>query len=369
MPFEMKQITLTSRRAKSLVGLEIEAGSVAAAEIRSGGSGQLSKSAIAPLPSGAVHDGEIVDPDAVASVLRDVFAENKLSKQVRLGIANQSVVVRTMRLPAIDDPKELDVAVRFQAQEQIPMPLDQAVLDHRVVGGIPATEDSGPMIDVILVAARRDMIDASMQLLRKAGLQPAGIDLSAFGLIRALGSSALPAGEDEGEESSVDASAILYCNIGETTNLAVAKRRSCLFTRVAPAGLGAIEGNLVAATGMAPEHAAPWLHHVGLSQLPEQIDGDPPTILATRSALETGVADLQSELRLSLDFYAAGEGSAPIDHVVLSGPASAIPGFAEAIEAGFSSLPFEVSRPAALASLDPASAARLTLSYGLALDS
>lgn len=363
---EMKQITLTSRREKPLVGLEIEAGSVAAAEIRSGGSGQLSKSAIAPLPSGAVHDGEIVDPDAVAATLRTLFAENKLSKRVRLGIANQSVVVRTMRLPAIDDPKELDVAVRFQAQEQIPMPLDQAVLDHRVVGGIAATENSVAMIDVILVAARRDMIDASMQLMRKAGLQPAGIDLSAFGLIRALGQPAQP--ERDGEESTADASAVLYCNIGETTNLAVAKRRSCLFTRVAPAGLGAIASNLSASTGLAPEHAIAWLNHVGLTQPPEQIEGDPQVVLATRSALEAGVADLQSELRLSLDFYAAGEGAAPIDRVVLSGPASAIPGFAVAIEAGFSSLPFEVSRPPALANLDAASAARLTLSYGLALE-
>ena len=124
----------------ALVGLEIEAGSVAAAEVRANGAARLTATAIAPLPPGAFHDGEVVDPGALAAVLRSLFAEHKLSRRVRLGIANQRVVVRTLRLPAIDDPKELEAAVRFEAQEQIPMPIDQAVLDHRVVGGVPAAE-------------------------------------------------------------------------------------------------------------------------------------------------------------------------------------------------------------------------------------
>ena len=73
-----------------------------------------------------------------------MFSSNKLSKQVRVGVANQRVVVRTMRLPAIEDPKEMAAAVRFQAEEQMPMPLDQAVLEHQVVGGVPAEEGSPP---------------------------------------------------------------------------------------------------------------------------------------------------------------------------------------------------------------------------------
>ena len=57
---------------------------------------------------------------------------------MRLGVGNQRVVVRTLRLPAIEDPKELEAAVRFQAQEQMPMPLEHAVLEYQVVGGVPA---------------------------------------------------------------------------------------------------------------------------------------------------------------------------------------------------------------------------------------
>jgi type IV pilus assembly protein PilM len=360
---------LSARREKSLVGLEIEAGSVAAAEIRGGGSTELDKTAIAPLPEGAFRDGEVADTDAVAESLRSMFAEHQLSKRVRLGISNQRVVVRTLRLPAIDDPNELDAAVRFQAQEQIPMPLDQAVLDHRVVGGIAATENSAAMIDVILVAARREMIEASLQPLREAGLQPVGIDLSAFGLIRALSDSAPPDDEATPDDAapSRQTGATLFCNVGDTTNLAVARLRSCLFTRVAPVGLGAIADDLSDKTSLTLEHSRMWLNHVGLAQTPEEISGDPAVVSAARQALEEGASALQGELRLSLDFYAAQEGAEPVDRVVLGGPGSAIPGFSEQIEAGFG-VPFEVGRPLALGEFDAPSAARLTLPYGLALE-
>ena len=81
--------------------------------------------------------------------LRALFSEHTSSPSGSAsGIANQRVVVRTLRLPAIEDPTELEAAVRFQAQEQIPMPLEQAVLDHQVVGGVPAAEGAPPQMDV-----------------------------------------------------------------------------------------------------------------------------------------------------------------------------------------------------------------------------
>jgi type IV pilus assembly protein PilM len=359
-------LQLTKKKSeKSLVGLEIEAGSIAAAEVSINGGSQLTAAAIAPLPPGAFHDGEVVDCDVVAETLRATFSENDLPKRVRLGIANQRVVVRTMRLPAIDDPGELAAAVRFEAEEQIPMPIDQAVLDHRVVGGIAAAEDTAPKIDVVVVAARRDMIAASLRPLREAGLEPVGVDLSAFGLIRALGGDeALPADIGEAE---IPPAAVLYCNLGDVTNLAVAKGRSCLFTRVAPAGLEDIATGLAASTGLAQDHARLWLAHVGLGDPLESIEGDPALIAQARAALESGASTLLDEVRLSLDFYGAQEGAVPVERVVLSGPGSAIPGLAEQMTP-IIGLPIELGRPAALDGLDATSAARLTLSYGLALD-
>jgi type IV pilus assembly protein PilM len=363
----MTPILQKSRKKKdaALVGLEIEAGSIGAAEVRSNGAVHVTAAATAPLAPEAFHDGEVADPSSVAEALRELFAEHKLGKRVRLGIANQRVVVRTLRLPAIDDPGELDAAVRFSAQEQIAMPLDQAVIDHRVVGGVGAVDGAPPQVDVIVVAARRDMIAASLRPLKDAGLEPVGVDLSAFGMIRALGEVAAPAASEP--EAQQVPTAVLYCNIGDVTNLAVAKGRSCLFTRVSPVGLEDIAGGFASVTGLSPEHAQMWLDHVGLAQPLELVEGDPDTVAKARTALENGAAALLDELRLSLDFYGAQEAAVPVERLVLCGPGSAIPGLAAHMEPVLG-LPIAIGQPEALAGLDPATAARLTLPFGLALE-
>jgi type IV pilus assembly protein PilM len=351
-------------RESALVGLEIEAGSIAAAEVRRNGGVELTAAGSVSLAPEAFHDGEVADPETVAAALRELFDERKLGKRVRLGIANQRVVVRTLRLPAIEDPTELSAAVRFAAQEQIAMPLEQAVIDHRVVGGVGAVEGMAPQVDVIVVAARRDMIAASLKPLRDAGLEPVGVDLSAFGMIRALGDSAYS--PVEGAEQQAP-SAVLYCNVGDVTNLAVAKGRSCLFTRVSPVGLEDVAGGLASITGLAPEHARMWLDHVGLALPLEQVEGDPDTVGKARDALENGASALLDELRLSLDFYGAQDAAVPVDHVVLCGPGSTIAGLAARMEPVLG-LPISIGRPPALSGLEPAEAARLTLPFGLALD-
>jgi type IV pilus assembly protein PilM len=357
----------TSRKKKdaTLVGLEIEAGSIGATEVRANGTVQVTAAATGALPPGAFHDGEVTDAEGVAEALRSLFSEHKLAKKVRLGIANQRVVVRTLRLPAIDDPAELRAAVGFAAQEQIAMPLEQAVIDHRVVGGIGAIEGAAPQIDVIVVAARRDMIAASLKPLRDAGLEPVGVDLSAFGMIRALGQAG--ASLENSDDAQAPPSAVLYCNVGDVTNLAVAKGRSCLFTRVSPVGLEDMVASFASAKRLSPEHARQWLDHVGLGQPTDQLEGDPQTIARARAALENGASALLDELRLSLDFYGAQETAVPVDRVVLCGPGSTIPGLVERMEPVLG-LPIAIGRPEALAGLDVTSAARLTLPYGLALE-
>jgi len=353
------------KKGLAQVGLEIESGSIAAVEVQVNGATRVTATATAPLPAEAFRDGEVADPATVAEALSGLFSEHKLCKRVRLGIANQRVVVRTLRLPAIEDPQELAAAVRFSAQEQIAMPLDQATIDHRVVGGVAAVDGAAPQIDVIVVAARRDMISASLQPLVDAGLEPIGVDLSAFGMIRAVGGAA-SAGSIAGEAQATSGAA-LYCNIGDVTNLAVAKGRSCLFTRVSPVGLGDIAASLASTTGLSQEHARMWLNHVGLTTPVELIEGDADTIGKARSALEIGATSLLDELRLSLDFYGAQEGAARAERIVLCGPGSIIPGLSAHMEPALG-LPIELGQAGALADLDPASAARLTLPFGLALE-
>src|SRR3954452_11724342 len=236
---------LSTHKKKNVVGLDIEAGSVAAAEVASNGHVAVTKFGAIGLSPGVVRDGEVSDAQALSEALKELFARHKLSKSVQLGLASQRVAVRVLRLPAIDDHKELQTAVRFQAQELIPMPLDQAVLDWQVVGHVSG-EGGERLLDVVVVAARREAVRGMVSALRSAGLKPVGVDLSAFGMIRALangqrsavgpgryvdapgGSS--PEGEERiaehlgGDGSGVLATtpeaspARLYCDIGDITN-------------------------------------------------------------------------------------------------------------------------------------------------------
>jgi type IV pilus assembly protein PilM len=368
---------LSGTKRKSIVGLDIEAGSVAAAEVSVNGGITVSRHGFAPLPPGAFREGEVVDADLLVPTIKELFAREKLPKAVRLGVANQRVVVRTLRMPPIDDRGELETAIRFQAQEHIPMPLDQAVIDWHVVGDA-FTAGGDPGIDVVIVAARRDMIASLHGALQQAGLRPVGIDLSAFAMVRALVGGARVAVGAAGyvEAPSDDAPttdapkiepAVLYCNLGDVTNLAVALGSTCVFTRISPFGLEGMAQKLAERRGLTLEHARQWLGHVGLEQPVQSIEGDPEHVLATREALLQGAGKLVDELRMTLDYYAGQEGALPIECIVACGPGTSVPGLLERLARDLGRR-CEVGRPAPLAGLDQATAARLTLPYGLALE-
>jgi type IV pilus assembly protein PilM len=385
---------LATRKNKTVVGLDIEAGSLAAAEVASNGHVAVTRFGTLPLSPGVFRDGELADTDALSAALKELFAANKLSKSVRLGLASQRVAVRVLRLPAIDDEKELQTAVRFQAQELIPMPLDQAVLDWQVVGRVGG-ENGDSMLDVVVVAARREAVRGLVAALRGAGLRPVGVDLSAFGMIRALGAGqhaavgpgtyvdapgigAEPPGERIAEHLGGDGSAAaeavpepqparLYCNLGDVTNVAVARGSTCFFTRVCPFGIEGIAQRLAERRELTLEHARQWLVHVGLEAPVESIEGDPEVISTARDSLAEGATRLVDELRLTLEYYGAQEDAVPVDGVVACGAGTTIPGLVERLQRDLAHR-FEVGRPQALAHLDDPTAARLTVSYGLGLE-
>lgn len=352
----------TKKKSTSLVGLDIESGSIAATEVRSQSNRTVGRTAIVPLKPGVVREGDLVDGSTLSDALKDLFGRYKLGKRVRLGVANQRVIVRTLELPLLEDPEELASAVRFRAQDAIPMPLDQAVLDHRVIAKRDGP-DGNRMMDVLAVAARRDMVVSLVQALRNAGLEPAGIDLSAFGMIRALDEDS---GEPPLQSGDMPPVTTLYCHLGDITNLAVARGGECLFTRVSPFGMEAIADRLAGRQEISMDDARELLMEVGLEEDLDLFDRDDGAG-AARDVLEEGASKLVEELRMSMDFYGAQEGVTAVDRVSICGAGSTIPGLPERIQAGLG-LGIACELPEALSHLDPEDAARLTVSYGLALE-
>ena len=292
------------------VGLDVDGRHVAAVELEGR---RVVKAAAAEVPVGAVRDGEVADEEALSEALKDLFASNGLSRTVHLGVANQHIVVRQIDLPEIDDEEQREQAVRFQAAEAIAMPLDEAVLDYQVTG-VAEAPGGPPQMKVVVVAARRSMVEALTKAVRGAGLKPHGIDLSAFSLVRIL------ATPDAGSDA-----AQVFCHLGAVTNLAIAVGSTCLFTR----------------------------------PLSTQPEGDPMEVAAA----------MADEIRLSIDYYMSQPGALPVRDLVVSGPGARSLGLVEELASRLA-LPATVAKP--LGTLDPSGvgeddAYRYTIAAGLAL--
>ena len=321
MAVPMPVSSMGRSRSTTFVGLTIEPGRVAAAHVSVNGSIAIQDGGRAELEPGIVRDGEVADSEALAEALRTLWSEHKsLDKRVRIGVANARIVVRTMHLPPISDVKQLAGAVRFQAADEIPMPLEDAVLDFQSLGVVDTP--AGARQKIVLVAARREMILDTLTAARAAGLKPMGIDLSAFGMVRALQS----AGAEDGPE--------LLVSVGGLTNLAVADHGVCTFTRVAGSGLENLAVELAERRELTLEHARMWLHHVGLEAPVEDVEGEEAIVADARLILSSGARRIASEVRASLDFHQGqvADGTV-VRRVVLTGPAVAVAGFSAALEA------------------------------------
>jgi type IV pilus assembly protein PilM len=340
-----------SRRArtKNVTGLAIEPGSIAAAKVTVNGHIAVDQAAVAPLEPNVVRDGEVGDAAALTEALKELFREHKdLGKKVRVGIANARIVVRPLDLPPIENAAELATAVRFRAAEELPMPLDQAVLDFQDTGMIETPE--GPRRRVVVVAARRDMVEQFVTAVRAAGLKLEGIDLAAFAMIRALGPDVEPT---------------LYVSVGGLTNLAIADERGCSFTRIAPTGLESMAAEVAERCVLPLHEAREWLTRVGVLAAPEQFDGDAETAAMVRTVLDSGVRKLGGDLRFSLDFHQSA-GGAPVQRVVLTGPAARVPSLAGALERELGIAVDErvIDGDSSVIGVDPA---RVTVAAGLAV--
>jgi type IV pilus assembly protein PilM len=230
-----------NRRGPDVVGLDIQPGYVAAVQAHVNGGIVVERAAGAPLPPDTVREGEVFDERALGDSLDELFREAGLGRRVRVGLANQRTVLRTLELPPVDDQKTLAAAVRSQAEDQVPMPLASAVLDYHSLGVFDTP--AGPRQRVIVVAAQREMVERLLRAVRHAGLRAEGVDLSAFALIRSLyarGAVAVPAEGDAPDGAPDAAERVLYLNVGGLTNMAIAEGTLCRFTRVVGGGLEAM---------------------------------------------------------------------------------------------------------------------------------
>jgi type IV pilus assembly protein PilM len=300
--------------ARKVVGLDIGTTAVRAAEVSvRRGQVVLERIGQAGLPEGAVIDGEVTDPAAVATALKDLWRRTRIgTRRVIIGVANQRVVVRLVDLPWMP-PAELRSSLAFQAGDYLPIPVDQTELDYAVIG---EQEPAGGqrLLRVLLVAAQKEMLAGHLEAVRLAGLRSAGIDLNPIALLRSLGPVA---GFEEGAEALVDVGA-------RVTNLVVHNNGVLRFVRILLMGGDDVTSTLERVLELDRDTAERTKLAASAG---DEVDPEAGELVAQR--LEAFV----EEVRGSLDFYRTQQDATPLGRVVVSGGGSLLGPLVERLQA------------------------------------
>lgn len=314
------------------IGLDIGSSAVRVAEVeqRRGGALRLTRHGEVNLPPGAVVDGDVLEPTVVADALRKLWDSTGVrGRNVAVGLASQRVTVRQLDLPDLPDT-ELEAAVRLQAQDQLSMPIDDALLDYVVVERYPAGEER-QNVRVLLVAAEREMVERLLTAVTAAKLRPTLVDLDAFALLRSLATST-----QVGEEAE------LIVDIGAAvTKIAVHRGGHPLFVRMVRLGGDASTRELQTVLELSWEEAEKAkLDASGALAAGTELDPDDERA----GVLQAGVRRVIIEIGSSLDFFRSQHEGEEVRRVLLSGGASLAPKLVEELRAALE-LPVDHGNP------------------------
>ncbi len=314
------------KRVKRLVGLKIGGSQIAAARVVNNGVPELVQVAREDIGQQLVVGGELREPDLLADALRAFFKKHNLPRQgVRLGIANNRIGVRIFEVAGIEDPRQLENAIRFRAQEVLPIPIEEAVLDYHVLGE-RVDADGTRIVRVLLVVAYRELIDRYVTACKKAGIRLVGIDLEAFALLRAL------AEPRSGDDGPADAAIVVVAIGRDRSTFAVSDGRVCEFTRVLDWGGGTLDVAIAREIDTAPSEAEPFKRELSLvtDNVPEGLTAEQAQ--AAREAVSRQLQTFARELVSSLQFYQNQPGSLGIGEIVITGGTAHLAGLAEELQ-------------------------------------
>ena len=269
-----------------------------------------------PLSEGLVVDGEIVDVDLFARELKAFANQYKLrGKSVQLAVSNQKVIVRNIEMPEMTEG-ELRGAIEFQAQDYIPIPVDEVVLDFQVVGRSVNAEGASRQ-EVVLVAAQKAMIGAFCAALKQAGLKVAGIDVHSMAFVRAL----IPAQSFLGETNPTATCRAIADISSSVSTLVVALDAIPKFTRVVNFSSDRFARVLSEQRSVPVDDAHDMAQRVGMTgPLPPENDVYSDEIVAeTQQRLGEVASELSDEIRRSLLYYQSQEATAPVTELIISG--------------------------------------------------
>ena len=297
-------------RKKSTVGLDIGSGLIKVAVVDHSKKGQpeLTKVAIQPLVQDAIVEGEVMDPGVVAEAIQSALAAAGVrSKSVVTAVGGRDVIIKKIQIERVKEQQAREL-MRWEAEQHVPFDMESVELDFQILD----PDGDGLEMNVLLVAAKRELVESKVRILTESGLEASVVDVDAFALHNAF------------ELNYPDAmqGMVALVNIGhDVTNINILEEGVPILTRDLTLGTRHIRESLMRERGLGQEESDKLI--TGFDRSPH-LDA----VLETRGeevavGLERAVAFLASNTR----------GAVAVGAVYICGGGARIPGFAEVLAA------------------------------------
>ena len=351
-----------SSKKQALLGLDISSTAVKLLELsmssgRGGMRYRVESYGVEPLPPNSVVEKNIADVDAVGQSIRKVVKRSGgRAKQAAVAVSGSAVITKVITMPATLSDGEMESQIQLEADQYIPYPLEEVNIDFEVLG---SSEKNPEMVDVLLAASRSENVDDRVAALEIAGLTASIVDVEAYAMENAF-SLIIDQIPDYNDDS-----AVAIADIGATiTTLNVLHNGKVIYTREQNFGGRQLTEEIQRRYGLSHEEAGMAKRQGGLpdNYVPEVLD-------PFREAMAQQVSR-------SLQFFFSSSAYNNVDHVVLAGGSSSIPGVDDLLEEKMST-PTVVANPFANMSVSSAvkpqslsnDAPALMIACGLALRS
>ncbi len=313
-------------KSKLAVGLDIGSSSVKLVQLKEKKGGyQLLAFGVAPLPPEAIVDGALMNSAAIVQAIQELVGQQKVkAKEVAIGVRGHSVIIKKIALPKMTQ-EELDESIQWEAEQYIPFDVKDVNIDTQIL--TPEADAAGQM-DVLLVAAKKDMINDYTSVCAEAGLTATVVDVDAFAVQNAF--------ESNYESDAGDT--VVLINVGAAvSNINVISRGVTTFTRDITMGGNAFTEEIQKQLNISYDEAEAL-------KVGGQGESDAVVPQEVERVIQ-GVADqMGGEIQRSLDFYASTAGDGKVTKVYLSGGTARVPALFKVVEAR-ANVPVEILNP------------------------
>lgn len=337
-PDSTRGVTVTEEGASvaksRVIGLDIGTTAVRAAEVEFASAGPagtatptLLRVGQVPLPRGAVRDGEVAEPETVASAIRQLWRNAGFSqREVVLGVGNQRVLVRDLDMPEMP-MEQIRTSLPFQVQDLLPVAVEDALLDYFPTGRF--TGPNGAMTSGLLVAATKDTVRANTMAVETASLRPLMVDLSAFALVRSQVRGPL-----------ADRTVALVDVGARVTTVVIVAGGQPRFVRLLATGGQDVTDAVSGEFNMPADEAETLKRTVGTGL------GVAPEHKRAAATVTEVTANLVESVRNTMVYFNSANPGNPIEGALLTGGGSMLNGFGQYM-ASASRLPVQVGNPLA----------------------